>query len=128
MSDQVRNQNVCFLMTRLIYFCRYHEQDQVSDRQQNATVSLYGTRLIRTLANLALVNSDPILFCPSQLGPLPLVNLESNHWSIWTFFYWSIWTSSNIILWSIRTISIGRFGPFQLVNSDLTSGQFRPFP
>ena len=28
-----------------------------------------GTRTIRTLVNSALVNSDPILFSPSQFGP-----------------------------------------------------------
>ena len=31
-------------------------------------VKLWGTRTIRTLDNSALVNSDPILFGPSQFG------------------------------------------------------------
>ena len=46
---------------------------------------LDGTRTIRTLVNSALVNSDPILFGPSQFGPCPLVNSDPDHWSIRTF-------------------------------------------
>ena len=34
-------------------------------------------------------------------------------------FYWSVRTSKIKILWSIRTFSIGQFGPFPLVNLDL---------
>ena len=74
---------------------------------------------IRTLANSALVNSDPKKFGPSQFGPRPLVNSDPDHWSIRTLFYWSIRTSKIKILWSLRTFSVGQFGPFPFVNSDL---------
>ena len=47
---------------------------------------------IRTLANSALVNSDPKKFGPSQFGPRPLINSDPDHWSI-------------------RTLFIGQFGP-----------------
>ena len=62
---------------------------------------------IRTLANSALVNSNPKKFGPSQFGPRPLVNSDLDHWSIRTLFYWSIRTSKIKILWSIRTFSVG---------------------
>ena len=91
---------------------------------------------IRTLANSAIVNSDPKKFGPSQFGPRPLVNSDLDHWSIRTFFCWSIRTSKKENLWSIRTFSIGQFGHFPLVNSDLfhwsirtlSIGQFGPIP
>ena len=82
---------------------------------------------IRTLANSALVNSDPKKFGPSQFGPRPLVNSDPDHWSIRTLFYWSIRTSKRKILWSIRTFSLGQFGPFPLVNSDLFHCLVRTF-
>ena len=41
---------------------------------------------IRTLANSALVNSDPKKFGPSQFGPRLMVNSDLDHWSIRTFF------------------------------------------
>ena len=74
---------------------------------------------IRTLANSALVNSDPKKFGPSQIVLRPPVNSDPDHWSIRTLFNWSIRTSKRKILWSIRTFSLGQFGPFPLVNSDL---------
>ena len=97
---------------------------------------MYELWTIRTLANSALVNSDPKKFGPSKFGPRPLVNSDPDHWSIRTLFYWLIRTSKRKILWSIRTFSLGQFGPFQLVNSDLflwsirtfSIGQFGPFP
>ena len=86
---------------------------------------------IRTLANSALINSDPKKFGPSQFGHRPLVNSDPDHWSIRTLFYWSIRTSKIKILWSIRTFPVGQFGPFPLVNSEIRTfsvGQFGPFP
>ena len=82
---------------------------------------------IRTLANSALVNSDPKKFGPSQFGPRPLVNSDPDHWSIWALFYWSIRSSKRKILWSIRTFSLGQFGPFPLVYSDLFHWSIRTF-
>ena len=82
---------------------------------------------IRTLANTALVNSDPKKIGPSQFGPRPLVNSDPDHWSIRTLFYWSIRSSKIKILWSIRTFSVNQFGPFPLVNSDLFRWSIRTF-
>ena len=82
---------------------------------------------IRTLANSALVNSDPKKFGPSQFGPRPLVSSDPDHWSIRTLFNWSIRTSIRKNLWSIRTFSIGQFGPFPFVNSDLFHWSIRTF-
>ena len=81
---------------------------------------------IRTLKNSGLVNSD------------------LDHWSILTpttgqfgpFFIGRYGPQKEKNLWSIRTFSLVRFGPFPLVNSDLfhwstrtfSFGQFGPFP
>ena len=84
--------------------------------------ALYELWTIWTLANSALVNSDP-----KKFGPRPLVNSDPDPWSIWILFYWSIRTSKRKILWSIRTFSLGQFGPFPLVNSDLFLWLIRTF-
>ena len=90
---------------------------------------------IRTLANSALVNSDPKKFGPSQFGPRPLVNSDPDHWSIRTpttgqfgpqkkkkFFGQFgpfLLVNSDLLHLSIRTFSFGQFGPFPLLSSDL---------
>ena len=90
---------------------------------------------IRTLANSALVNSDPKKYGPSQFGPRPLANSDPDHWSIRTFFSFvnsdlkkkNSLVNSDLFSWSIRTFSIGQFGPFPLVNSDLFHLPIRTF-
>ena len=94
---------------------------------------------IRTLANSALVNSDPKKFGPSQFGPRPLVNSDLDHWSIRAFFIGQFGpqnekffgqfgpfqlVNSDLFYWSIRTFSFSQFGPFPLVNSDLRIKHF----
>ena len=111
-------------------------------RHQPVNISLSELWTIWTLANSALVDSDPKKIDPSQFGHRPLVNSDLDHWSIRTsttgqfgprplvnsdLLYWSIRTSNIKILWSIRTFSVGQFGPFPLVNSDPFLGQFGPF-
>ena len=79
----------------------------------------YGTRTIRTLVNSALVNSDPILFGPSQFGPWPLVNSDPTTGQFGPF--------CNGQFGPHQIFFFGQFGPFSLVKSDLISGQFGPF-
>ena len=80
-----------------------------------ATCLLKGTWLIRTLANSALVNSNPILFGPSQFGLRTLANLDPDPWFIRTSLVNSdlikcfSLVNSYLFHWSIRTFFIGQF-------------------
>ena len=83
--------------------------------------TIAGNRTIRTLANSALVNSDPILFGPSQFEDL-------DPWSIRTSTTGHFGPFCNGQFGPHQILFFGQFGPFSMVNSDLTSGQFEPFP
>ena len=97
---------------------------------------------VRTLANSALVYSDPKIFGPSQFGPRPLSIWPPTTGQFGPFFIGQfgpqkekffgqfgpfLLVNSDLFHWSIRTFSIGQFGPFPLVNSDLCHWSIRTF-
>ena len=84
---------------------------------QNATSELW---TIRTLANSALVNSDPKKFGPSQFGPRPLVNSDPFLLVKSDLKKKNSLVNSNVFFWSIRTFSIGKFNEDEVTQVDHT--------
>ena len=106
----------------LYYFLTQHGAS-ISDKPTDP-VELW---TIRTLANSALVNSDPKKFGPSQFGPRPLVNSDPFLLVNSDLKNKNSLVNSDLFCWSVRTFSIGQFGPFPLVNSDLFHWSIRTF-
>ena len=62
-----------------------------------------------------------------QFGPRPLVNSEPFLLVNSDLKNKNSLVNSDLFCWSIRTFSIGQFGPFSLVNSDLFHWSIRTF-
>ena len=60
-------------------------------------------------------------------GDATKVNSDLDPWSIWTPTTGQFGHFSNGQFGPHQIFFVGQFGPFSLVNSDLTSGQFGPF-
>ena len=91
-------------------------RDYITLKLQNYWKELWTTR---TLANSALVNSDPKKFGPSQFGLRPLVNSDPDHWPVRAFFIGQFGPQKETFF--------GQFGHFPLINSDLFNWPFRTF-